>query len=370
MNFFVKLIYINWPLQILILATALFGFLMLYSVSGGSWDPWTKPQINRFLISFLLIFVMSVISISFWQKISLLSYILGLALLIAVYFFGETGMGAKRWLDLKLVKLQPSEAFKISIVMALAYYYHKLPVNKVSHPFYVFVPLLLILVPAFIVFRQPDLGTALVIIMIGIFVMFIAGVHFGYFLFGGISFFTLLFALFQSRGTEWQLLKDYHFKRIDTFLDPSADPLGSGYHITQSKIALGSGGLFGKGYMQGSQSQLNFLPEKHTDFIFTTLAEEFGFFGTIGLLIIYSVIVFLCIFSALATTNKYSRLLITGLCMTFFTYFSINIGMVMGLLPVVGIPLPLVSYGGSSMIVIMLGFGLIQSAHVHKNNRF
>ncbi len=370
MSFFIKLIYINWPLQILVLATALFGFLMLYSVSGGSWDPWTKPQMTRFFISFLLIFVMSAISISFWQKISPFSYILGLALLIAVYFFGETGMGAKRWLDLKVIKLQPSEAFKISIVMTLAYYYHKLPVSKVSHPFYVLVPLLLIIIPAFIVFRQPDLGTALVIILIGIFVMFIAGVHFGYFLFGGISFLALLFVLFKSRGTEWQLLRDYHFKRIDTFLDPSTDPLGSGYHITQSKIALGSGGLFGKGYMQGSQSQLNFLPEKHTDFIFTTLAEEFGFFGTIGLLIIYSLIVFLCIYSALATTNKYSRLLITGLCMTFFTYFSINIAMVMGLLPVVGIPLPLVSYGGSSMIVVMLSFGLIQSAYVHKNNRF
>ena len=370
MNPFIKIIYINWPLQFLILATALFGFLMLYSVSGGSWDPWTKPQINRFFISFLLIFVMAVISISFWQKISPFSYVLGLALLIAVYFYGDTGMGAKRWLDLRIIKLQPSEAFKISMVMALAYYYHKLPANRVSHPFFVLVPLLLILIPAFIVFRQPDLGTALVIIIIGIFVMFIAGVHFGYFLFGGISFFTLLFVLFKSRGKEWQLLRDYHFKRIDTFLNPSADPLGSGYHITQSKIALGSGGLFGRGYMQGSQSQLNFLPEKHTDFIFTTLAEEFGFFGTIGLLIIYSLIVIFCIFSALATTDRYSRLLITGLCMTFFTYFSINIAMVMGLLPIVGIPLPLVSYGGSSMIVIMLSFGLIQSAHVHKNNRF
>ncbi len=369
MNPFIKIIYINWPLQILILVTALFGFLMLYSVSGGSWEPWTKPQINRFFISFLLIFVMSAISISFWRRISPLSYILGLVLVISVYFYGDVGMGARRWLDLGVIKLQPSEAFKISLVMALAYYYHKLPVNKVSHPLYVLVPLILILFPAFIVFRQPDLGTALVIIMIGIFVMFIAGVHFGYFLFGGISFLTMLFVLFKSRGTEWQLLKDYHFKRIDTFLDPSADPLGSGYHITQSKIALGSGGLFGRGYMQGSQSQLNFLPEKHTDFIFTTLAEEFGFFGTIGLLIIYTLIVAFCVFSALATTDKYSRLLVTGLSMTFFTYFSINIAMVMGLVPVVGIPLPLVSYGGSSMIVIMLGFGLIQSAHVHKNKR-
>ena len=232
MNPFIKIIYINWPLQILILATALFGFLMLYSVSGGSWEPWTKPQINRFFISFILIFVMSAISISFWQKISPFCYILGLALLIAVYFYGDTGMGAKRWLDLRIIKLQPSEAFKISMVMALAYYYHKLPVNKVSHPFYVLVPLLLIIIPALIVFRQPDLGTALVIIMIGIFVMFIAGVHFGYFLFGGFSFFTLLFILFQSRGTDWQLLKDYHFRRIDTFLDPSADPLGAGYHLS------------------------------------------------------------------------------------------------------------------------------------------
>ena len=168
MNPFIKIIYINWPLQILILATALFGFLMLYSVSGGSWEPWTKPQINRFFISFILIFVMSAISISFWQKISPFCYILGLALLIAVYFYGDTGMGAKRWLDLRIIKLQPSEAFKISMVMVLAYYYHKLPVNKVSHPFYVLVPLLLIIIPAFIVFRQPDLGTALVLSLIHI----------------------------------------------------------------------------------------------------------------------------------------------------------------------------------------------------------
>ena len=279
-------------------------------------------------------------------------------------------MGAKRWLDLKFVKLQPSEAFKVSIVMFLAYYYDKLDPKYVSHPLYVSIPLILILIPSFLVFKQPDLGTALVIMIIGISIMFLAGVHLGYFFVAGLSSIGLILLLFQSRGTSWQILKNYHYKRIDTFLNPSLDPLGSGYHITQSKIALGSGGLFGRGYMQGSQSQLNFLPEKHTDFIFTTLAEEFGFFGTIGLLIIYSSIVALCIFSALATADRYSRLLITGLCMTFFTYFSINIAMVMGLLPVVGIPLPLVSYGGSSMIVIMLSFGLIQSAHVHKNNRF
>ena len=174
--------------------------------------------------------------------------------------------------------------------------------------------------------EEPKKGGLMRIIYmaVGVIGLIALGIGAGYFLFGGLSFFTLLFVLFQSRGTEWQLLKDYHFRRIDTFLDPSADPLGAGYHITQSKIALGAGGLFGRGYMQGSQSQLNFLPEKHTDFIFTTLAEEFGFFGTIGLLIIYSLIVTFCIFSALATTDKYSRLLITGLCMTFFTYFSIN----------------------------------------------
>ena len=365
MNFFIKLIYINWSLQILILVTALFGFLMLYSVSGGSWDPWTRPQLNRFFVSFFLIFVMSAISISFWQKTSPYIYILGLALLTAVYFFGETGMGAKRWLDLRVIKLQPSEAFKISIVMALAYYYHKLPVNKVSHPFYVLIPLLLILIPAFIVFRQPDLGTALVITMIGIFIMFIAGVHFGYFLFGGISFFTLLFVLFQSRGTEWQLLKDYHFRRIDTFLDPSADPLGSGYHITQSKIALGSGGLFGKGYMQGSQSQLNFLPEKHTDFIFTLFSEEFGFVGSALLLVIYAIIIYRIVAIGASSRSYFAKIFCYSFGAAIFVFITINMSMVLGLLPIVGSPLPIMSYGGSSMLATMIGFGIVMSAKVH-----
>jgi rod shape determining protein RodA len=200
--------------------------------------------------------------------------------------------------------------------------------------------------------------------------MFLAGVHFGYFVFASGVLLGLLILLFQSRGTSWQILKNYHYKRIDTFLNPSLDPLGSGYHITQSKIALGSGGFFGKGFMQGSQSQLNFLPEKHTDFIFTTLAEEFGFLGTSGLLLIYTLIILFCIISALNNKDRFAQLLTAGLCITFFSYFAINIAMVMGLAPVVGIPLPLVSYGGSSMIVVMIGFGLIQSAHVHRKGIF
>jgi rod shape determining protein RodA len=220
------------------------------------------------------------------------------------------------------------------------------------------------------VFKQPDLGTALVIVMIGISIMFLAGVHFGYFVFASGVLLGILILLFQSRGTSWQILKNYHYKRIDTFLNPSLDPLGSGYHITQSKIALGSGGFFGKGFMQGSQSQLNFLPEKHTDFIFTTLAEEFGFLGTSGLLLIYTLIILFCIISALNNKDRFAQLLTAGLCITFFSYFAINIAMVMGLAPVVGIPLPLVSYGGSSMIVVMIGFGLIQSAHVHRKGIF
>ena len=366
MTVFWKILNINWPLQILIITIALFGFLMLYSVSGGNWDPWTTPQIKRFTAAFFLIFLMATINISFWKKLSPYAYILGILLIIGVYFYGETGMGAKRWLNLKFVKLQPSEAFKISIVMFLAYYYDKLNPKYVSHPLYVFIPLVLILIPSFLVFKQPDLGTALVIVIIGISIMFLAGVHLGYFFVAGIGSIGLLLLLFQSRGTSWQILKNYHYKRIDTFLNPSLDPLGSGYHITQSKIALGSGGLLGKGYMQGSQSQLNFLPEKHTDFIFTTLAEEFGFIGTIALLAIYTLIIVFCILSALSIKDRFGKLLTAGLCVTFFSYFSINIGMVMGLLPVVGIPLPLISYGGSSMIVVMISFGLIQSAHVHR----
>jgi rod shape determining protein RodA len=250
--------------------------------------------------------------------------------------------------------------------MFLAAYYDWLPVKKTSHPLWVLVPVAIILLPAGLVFAQPDLGTALLLMLAGATMMFFAGVHWAYFAAVFSMAAALIFTVFQSRGTDWQILRNYQYDRLDTFLDPSSDPLDSGYHITQSKIALGSGGWTGKGFMQGTQSRLNFLPEKHTDFIFTTLAEEFGFVGGFSLLLLYALILVFCLSIALSNRDRFSSLITLGVATTFFLFFAINMSMVMGMAPVVGVPLPLVSYGGSAMLILMLGFGFVQSAHIHK----
>jgi rod shape determining protein RodA len=228
------------------------------------------------------------------------------------------------------------------------------------------IPVALILIPTALVLKQPDLGTSILLLAAGGGLMFLAGVHWAYFAAVIAAVVGLIATVFNSRGTEWQLLKDYQFRRIDTFLDPSTDPLGAGYHITQSKIALGSGGWNGRGFMQGTQSRLNFLPEKHTDFIFTTLAEEFGFVGGITLLTLYGLILVFCLVTALSTKDRFSSLVTLGIALNFFLFFAVNMSMVMGLAPVVGVPLPMVSYGGSAMLVLMAAFGIVQSAHIHR----
>jgi rod shape determining protein RodA len=339
---------------------------MLYSVAGGQWDPWASAQIKRFGFGLALMFVVAMIPIWFWRNVSILAYISSLILLIIVAYFGSVGMGAQRWLDLGFMRLQPSEVCKITLVMVLAAYYDWLPAERVSNPIWVIFPIILILIPVGMVVTQPDLGTSLLLLFGGGAMMFLAGVHWAYFASviaigaGGIV------AIFQSRGQTWQLLNDYQYRRIDTFLDPASDSLGAGYHITQSKIALGSGGWSGRGLMQGTQTRLNFLPEKHTDFIFTTLAEELGFIGGISLLVVYLLILAFCWISAAQNKDRFSTLLILGTSVTFFLFFAVNMSMVMGLAPVVGVPLPLVSYGGSAMLVLMGAFGLVQSAHVHR----
>ncbi|WP_099827383.1 rod shape-determining protein RodA [Oceaniglobus indicus] len=361
-----KILHLNWPLAILLTAVACVGFLMLYSVAGGSMTPWVEPQMKRFALGMVLMIAIAMVPIWFWRNMAGLAYGASLLLLLGVEFFGSTGMGAQRWIDLGFIRLQPSELTKITLVMILAAYYDWLDIGKTSRPLWVAIPLLLILVPTYLVLRQPDLGTALLLVMGGGAVMFIAGVswwYFGIVIAGGVG---LVSAVFSSRGTSWQLLKDYQYRRIDTFLDPSSDPLGAGYHITQSKIALGSGGWTGRGFMQGTQSRLNFLPEKHTDFIFTTLAEEFGFLGAFSLLVLYALIILFCFYSALSNKDRFGSILTLGIGVTFFLFFAINMSMVMGLAPVVGVPLPLVSYGGSAMLVLMVAFGLTQSAHVHR----
>lgn len=363
---FRKIIFIHWGLVMLLVAAASIGFLMLYSVAGGNWDPWAAAQLKRFALGMALMFVVAMIPIWLWRNVSAVAYLVSLILLLVVAYFGSMGMGAQRWIDLGFMRLQPSELCKITLVMVLAAYYDWLPSDRVSNPIWVIVPILLTLIPVGLVISQPDLGTALLLLMGGGAMMFLAGVHWAYFAsvivlaVGGIA------AIFQSRGLQWQLLNDYQYRRIDTFLDPASDPLGAGYHITQSKIALGSGGWTGRGFMQGTQTRLNFLPEKHTDFIFTTLAEEFGFIGAISLLIIYLLILAFCWLSALQNKDRFSTLLIMGISVTFFLFFAVNMSMVMGLAPVVGVPLPLVSYGGSAMLVLMGAFGLLQSAHIHR----
>ena len=287
-------------------------------------------------------------------------------MLLAVKLIGVTGMGAQRWIDLGFMRLQPSEMAKVALVMVLAAYYDWLDVRKVSRPFWVALPLALILLPTALVITQPDLGTAILLVAGGGIMMFVAGVHWLYFAVVIVLGIGAVAAVFLSRGTAWQLLKDYQYKRIDVFLDPASDPLGAGYNITQAKIALGSGGWAGRGFMQGTQSRLNFVPEKQTDFILTILAEEFGFVGAFSLLMIYALILFFCITSALRNPDRFGALLTLGVAATFFLFFAVNMAMVTGLAPVVGVPLPLVSYGGSAMLVLLAAFGLVQSAHVHR----
>ena len=361
-----KMLFLNWPLIFLITAVAGIGFLMLVSVAGGDADEWAQPQMYRFAVGMVIMVGLGFVPMWFWRGISVAAYVGCFLLLVGVEVAGEIGMGAQRWIDIGPIRLQPSELMKIALVLLLAAYYDWLPLNLVSRPLWVLLPVMLILAPTALVIVQPDLGTSIMLIAGGGIVMFVAGVslwYFGAVIGMGVG---LVAAVMESRGTDWQLLKDYQFRRIDTFLDPSADPLGAGYNIIQSQIALGSGGWSGRGFMQGTQSRLNFLPEKHTDFIFTVLAEEFGFIGAMSLLALYALIVGFCLHSALTNRDRFASLITIGISGTFFLYFAINMATVMGMLPAKGSPLPLVSYGGTSLMILMLGFGLVQSAHVHR----
>ena len=361
-----KVFYINWPLVLLLSAVASVGFLMLYSVAGGNMETWAEPQMKRFGVGMVLMFIVAFTPIWFWRNMSVLAYLVSVALLLVVEFFGRVGMGAQRWIELGPIVLQPSEMMKFTLVMMLAAYYDWLDPKKVSRPLWVVVPVMLIVLPTVLVLMQPNLGTSVMLLAAGAAVMFCAGVSWWYF--GGVAALVggAIYGVFAFRGTPWQFLHDYQYRRIDTFLDPTADPLGAGYNIIQAQIALGSGGWAGKGFMQGTQSRLNFLPEKHTDFIFTTLAEEFGYLGAFSLLLLYAGIIGFCVISALQNRDRYSQLLILGVAANLFFYIAVNLSMVMGMAPVVGVPLPLLSYGGSAMLVLLVGFGLVQSAHVHR----
>lgn len=360
MSIWEKFLTLNWGLLLLVTLLACTGFAALYSAAGGSFTPWTLNSIIRYVPILILAIIIALIDIKYWFMLAWPIWGLGLLLLIFVKFFGHSGMGAQRWIDLGVMKLQPSELMKIAVILLLARYYHLLPQNKLANFWALCGALGIMLVPALLVFMQPDLGTCLMIIMAGIILLFLAGVAFRYFA-GGIAFVAMAAPLFWFYG-----IKDYQKSRVLTFFDPDRDPLGAGYHITQSKIAIGSGGFWGKGFNEGSQSRLDFLPEKHTDFIFTHFAEEMGFAGGLALLGLLILICGYGYYIAFHCKHRFGYLLTLGLMINFCLYVFINIGMVMGLLPVVGAPLPLVSYGGTSMLAAMISFGLMMSSWIHR----
>ena len=357
-----KLWQINWGLVFLLLCLVGIGAAMLYSAANGSFEPWASRHVMRFGIAFAIMLAVALIDIRRWYSLCYLAYFAVLAMLVGVEFFGQVGMGAQRWIDLKVIQLQPSELMKVALVMALARYFHGRSLEEVRGFTRLLPPLALILIPVGLVLKQPDLGTALTLLAIGGVMFFVVGVRlwkFALVIVGGLAAIPI----------GWQFLHDYQQKRVLTFLNPENDPLGAGYHITQSKIALGSGGVFGKGFMQGSQSHLNFLPEKQTDFIFTMLAEEFGMVGGLFLLLIYAGIIVYGFAIALRSRNHFGRVLAMGVSANLFFYVFINTAMVMGLIPVVGVPLPMISYGGTAMVAVMGSIGLLLSVYVHRDIR-
>jgi rod shape determining protein RodA len=351
---------INWLFVIILCITASVGFAMLYSAADGNIDPWASRQMARFGFGLVLMTCIAMVDIRFWLRYAYFIYSAAMVLLIAVEIAGTIGMGAQRWIDLGIVTVQPSELMKIALVIALARYFHGARLEDVHSPLHLIAPLILVLLPAGLVMRQPDLGTALMLVLGSGAIFFAAGVRMW-------KFGVVLAVAISSLPIGWQFLRDYQKQRVLTFLNPENDPLGSGYHIIQSKIALGSGGVFGKGFMQGTQSHLSFLPEMQTDFIFTMLAEEFGIVGALMLLGLYSIILIYGIFFSLSCRNQFGRLVAIGMTATFFLYVFINIAMVTGLIPVVGVPLPLISYGGTAMLTLMIGFGMLMGVYVHRD---
>ncbi|MGR4000723.1 MAG: rod shape-determining protein RodA [Alphaproteobacteria bacterium] len=347
---------VHWPLLIVAFGIAAFGLAALYSAAGGSADPWMQTQLIRFSLGLLLAFVIASIDIKIWRRVAWLAWFVGVGLLIAVEITGVTANNATRWLQIGTITLQPSELARIAIVLVLARWFHRFRHGEVSKKIWLLpIPAAIVLIPAALVLRQPDFGTAAMILALGAAVIFISGLHLWYFFAGAAS----LVAAFPLM---WAQLQPYQQERILTFLNPEKDHLGAGYHIIQSKIALGSGGLSGKGFLGGTQGHLSFLPEMHTDFIFTLLAEEFGFLGSITLLGLYLSFFAIMLFTAWRCRSAFARILVTGLCINLALYVFINVGMVSGLLPVVGVPLPLVSYGGTVALAFFISLGLVVSA--------
>jgi rod shape determining protein RodA len=349
--------------------TLLFSILLLgiisifaqYSSSGGQFDYHSKSHAIRFVVFFVFFIFVSLINIRFWNDYSLLIFIILILFLVAVKFFGVQSQGSRRWINLFVFNLQPSELMKVGIILFLSNYYHKISSGDVNKFRYLFYPLIALLIPFMLVLTQPDLGTAILILISGVTITWLAGVKWRIF-----AYLSALMIVLAPIAISF--LKPYQKSRILTFLNPDSDPLGAGYQIIQSKIAIGSGGLFGKGFLNGSQAYLNFLPEKHTDFIFTLYSEEFGFAGSVLMIFLYFLITFRITRIGNITRSIFGKLYCYGFATAFFVYVAVNMSMVLGLLPIVGAPLPILSYGGSSMLAMMFGLGIVMSCNIYKNN--
>ncbi|WP_422365459.1 rod shape-determining protein RodA [Pelagibius sp.] len=357
-----KIWQLNWGLVFLLCVIAGVGFAMLYSAANGSMSPWASRQLIRFGLGIVIMFTVALIDVRFWFRYAYLIYLGSLALLCAVEFMGTIGMGAQRWIDLGFIRLQPSEIMKVSLILALARYFHGISTEDIGRPTLLLLPLALVLAPAALVLRQPDLGTSGMLLLAASAVFLCAGVRWW-------KFALVAVAGLAAVPIAWQFLHAYQKARVMTFLNPENDPLGAGYHALQAMIAFGSGSVTGKGFMQGTQSHLNFLPEKQTDFIFTMLAEEFGLVGSLGLLALYFLVLAYGFAIAFRARNQFARLLAIGLTTNLFLYVFINMAMVMGVFPVVGVPLPLVSYGGTALLTVMIAMGLIISCYIHRDIR-
>ena len=359
LNFRDKLFALDYQLVFLILLLGIISCFAMYSTERGNFNYYTQSHVYRFVIFFLIFIGLSFFKIQFWYKFAYLFYAVVLILLVGVDFYGISSSGSKRWINLIIINLQPSELMKIALIIFLAKYYNKIPTNQISNIKFMILPTFALFVPVALVVTQPDLGTAVLIALGGIAVIWLAGFRLKYFLFSSVLFVCLAPIVIA-------FLKPYQKSRILTFFNPERDPLGAGYQIIQSKIAVGSGGILGKGFLNGSQSYLDYLPEKHTDFIFTLFSEEFGFIGSSMLLLIYALVIYRIIVIGNQCRSNFSKLYCFGFAAAFFIYVAVNMSMVLGLLPIVGAPLPIMSYGGSAMLSMMIGLGIVMSCKVFR----
>ena len=361
-SFFDKIISIDYFLVLIVIFIGSISVFAIYSTESGDFSYYTKNHLIRLISFFLMFLILSFVRITFWYRNAYLFYLIGIVLLILVIFFGITASGSKRWLDLYFLNLQPSELMKIAIIVSFARYYHRIQSVDIQSYKFLIQPIILLIIPCYLVIKQPDLGTSILIAGSGIAIMWLAGLNIKYFVYSGLLLLVSLpFAI--------SILKPYQKSRILTFFNPDRDPLGAGYKIIQSKIAIGSGGFFGKGYLKGTQSYLEFLPEKHTDFIFTLFSEEFGFLGSIILLFLYVLLIYRIISIGFSVRSFFAKIYCFGFASAIFLYVFVNIAMVLGLLPIVGAPLPIMSYGGSSMLSIMLGLSIVMSCKIYSQDQ-